>query len=50
MGKHSHSAPENIATEFGIGRLKRHVLLCAGPDCVDTDSGEETWSYLKKRL
>ena len=45
-----HLPPEEMAAEFGIGRLTRHVLLCLGPDCVDPDVGHETWAYLKKRL
>ncbi|HEV2296359.1 MAG TPA: ferredoxin [Tepidisphaeraceae bacterium] len=47
--------PENIpppvmATQFGIGKLTRHLFVCIGPDCVDRHVGEETWEYLKKRL
>jgi (2Fe-2S) ferredoxin len=26
------------------------MFLCTGPDCTDLESGEATWSYLKKRL
>ena len=42
-------APQ-MAKQFGIGKLTRHLFVCAGPDCVPTDVGEQTWDYLKKRL
>ena len=34
---------------FGIGKLNRHLFVCAGPDCVAPEQGEETWNYVKKR-
>lgn len=40
----------DAAAEFGIGKLKRHLFICLGPDCVDRDEGESTWKYLKKRM
>ncbi|MEO7192786.1 MAG: hypothetical protein ABI051_17200 [Vicinamibacterales bacterium] len=49
MGK-DRSSPEAAAASFGIGRIVRHVLLCAGPDCVSSKHGEETWDYLKRRM
>ena len=39
-----------MAQNFGVGKLKRHLFLCAGPDCCDPDVGEQTWDYLKKRM
>jgi (2Fe-2S) ferredoxin len=42
--------PPVIAKEFGVGKLTRHIFLCAGPDCVAPDVGEQTWAYLKKRM
>jgi (2Fe-2S) ferredoxin len=39
-----------MAGRFGVGRLQRHLLLCAGPDCVDPAAGEQVWEYVKKRL
>jgi (2Fe-2S) ferredoxin len=39
-----------MATQFGIGKLQRHLLLCIGPDCVSPDVGEKTWLYVKDRL
>ena len=26
------------------------MFVCTGPDCVDADKGEETWTYVKHRL
>ena len=39
-----------MAQNFGVGKLKRHLFLCAGPDCCAPDVGEKTWDYLKKRM
>jgi (2Fe-2S) ferredoxin len=44
------TSPETSAAAFGVGKIGRHIFLCAGPDCVDPDRGEETWRYLKDRL
>ena len=49
MGKNRKS-PEDAAACFGIGKLRRHLLICLGPDCADRKDGEETWKYLKKRM
>jgi (2Fe-2S) ferredoxin len=35
---------------YGIPNMRRHVLLCIGPDCVETARGEVAWAYLKKRI
>jgi (2Fe-2S) ferredoxin len=35
---------------FGIAGIRRHILLCAGPDCADAKRGEAAWDYLKKRI
>jgi (2Fe-2S) ferredoxin len=42
--------PQEMAERLGIGRLARHLFICAGPDCVDPAAGERVWEYLKKRL
>jgi (2Fe-2S) ferredoxin len=41
---------QQAAQTFGVGHLTRHLFLCAGPDCIDEEHGEETWSYIKKRM
>lgn len=50
MGKHKGRSPREVAESFGVGQLKRHLFVCLGPDCVDRDEGDETWSYIKKRM
>lgn len=42
--------PEEAAAAFGIGKLKRHLFVCTGPDCVDPEGGEATWDYVKRRM
>jgi (2Fe-2S) ferredoxin len=47
--KKDRSSPEAAARSFGVGRIKRHLLVCAGPDCCSSEEGDETWTYVKKR-
>jgi (2Fe-2S) ferredoxin len=42
--------PPQMAAKFGIGKLTRHLFLCAGPDCCPPERGQETWDYVKHRL
>ncbi len=42
--------PSVMGEKFGIGKLRRHLFVCLGPDCVPREQGEKTWEYLKKRL
>jgi (2Fe-2S) ferredoxin len=42
--------PHVMAAKFGIGKLRRHLFICAGPDCIDDAEGCKTWDYLKKRM
>jgi (2Fe-2S) ferredoxin len=44
------TTPLQQVASYGIANIRRHVLLCAGPDCVDSIRGEEAWNYLKKRI
>jgi len=44
---------EQAARKLGIGRLRRHIVLCADqtePKCCSRAAGIESWDYLKKRL
>ncbi len=44
---------EKKADELGIGKLKRHIFLCATPTkpkCCKNERGLESWVYLKNRL
>jgi (2Fe-2S) ferredoxin len=44
------TTPEAAAETFGVGHLRRHLFVCAGPDCTASDAGERTWRYVKDRL
>ena len=51
MGKKDRkSSPAETAESFGVGQLTRHLFVCLGPDCVDSDNGEKTWDYVKRRM
>ena len=42
-----------IADSLSIGRLQRHIFLCAQqktPRCSSFETSSELWSYLKRRL
>ena len=50
--KESAKAAKAAAT-LGIGKLKRHIFVCAAPTdakCCSRESGDQTWDYLKSRL
>lgn len=50
MPKNTDQPPDRAAASFGVGKLKRHLFICIGPDCVDPQRGDETWTYLKRRM
>ena len=42
-----------IAESLGIGKITRHIFLCADqtkPKCSDREQSLESWDYLKRRL
>jgi (2Fe-2S) ferredoxin len=44
---------ERIAENLGIGKIQRHIFLCAEPSkakCASRKDGEDSWDFLKKRL
>ena len=49
MGK-DRTTPEAAAASFGVGRIARHMFVCAGPDCTSPEQGEATWDYVKTRM
>ncbi|MGH7214728.1 MAG: (2Fe-2S) ferredoxin domain-containing protein [Tepidisphaeraceae bacterium] len=50
MSNPDNLPPEQMAEQFGIGKLTRHLFVCLGDDCCSRKEGEKTWDYLKKRL
>ncbi|MES2437765.1 MAG: (2Fe-2S) ferredoxin domain-containing protein [Verrucomicrobiota bacterium] len=43
----------NAATALGIGKIERHIFLCADQTeakCCAKEAGLESWDYLKRRL
>jgi (2Fe-2S) ferredoxin len=36
--------------DFGVAQARRHLFLCAGPDCCSPGAGEATWEHLKSAL
>ena len=47
------SKAARTAAALGIGKLKRHIFICAdqtNPKCCSKEAGLETWEYLKNRL
>ena len=50
MANPEHIPPPLMAKKYGVGKLKRHLFICVGPDCTDPQLGEQTWDYVKKRM
>lgn len=50
---HSEERLDAIAAALSIGRLERHVFLCADqttPKCASREATNEVWRHLKTRL
>jgi (2Fe-2S) ferredoxin len=39
-----------VAAKLRIGEYHRHVFLCTGPNCCETEVGLSAWDELKKQL
>ncbi len=53
MKQHENETLNRIAAKIGIGRVQRHIFLCADqtkPCCCTKEAGLESWEYLKSRL
>ena len=50
MANPNQLPPEVMAKCFGVGKLARHLFICAGPDCCTPQVGERTWEYVKRRM
>jgi (2Fe-2S) ferredoxin len=45
--------PQRCAESLGIGKIERHIFLCADQTeakCCPKEAGLESWEYLKRRL
>lgn len=50
MSKNEDKALDAIVKKHNIGGYDRHIFLCTGPKCCRDEEGDETWTYLKKRM
>jgi (2Fe-2S) ferredoxin len=50
MANPDNLSPELMAAAFGIGKLRRHLFICLGPDCCAPEIGEQSWEYIKRRM
>ena len=50
MAAKAKRTPAESVALFGIGKIKRHLFVCAGPDCVEAEEGDKTWQYIKQRM
>lgn len=50
MGNPDNLPPEVMARNLGVGKFRRHLFVCLGPDCAELADGEQTWEYIKQRL
>ena len=44
---------QQCAESLGLGKTERHIFLCADqtkPKCCVTETGLESWEFLKRRL
>jgi len=44
---------ETVAANLGVGRVRRHIFLCADqskPACCSKEEGLASWDFLKRRL
>ena len=39
-----------VLEKLGVGRIGRHILLCAGPKCCDESEGQKAWETLKAEI
>jgi (2Fe-2S) ferredoxin len=46
--KNNHELDKRCSM-FGIGTIKRHIILCGGDKCCTALDGEKTWQWLKDR-
>ena len=50
MDQDKKKSLEKKAKALGLGKKKKHILICTGPKCVDEDKGFKVWDHLKEKL
>ena len=53
MNEEERQHLENTTKGLGIGKLSRHIFLCADqgkPKCSEREDSVKSWDYLKRRL
>ena len=53
MNEQEREHLDKVAKGLGIGKLTRHIFLCAEqskPKCCEYEAGSASWEYLKTRL
>lgn len=41
---------EKMAQKLHLRDYRRHILLCVGGDCADSEQQQRSWAFLKRRL
>jgi (2Fe-2S) ferredoxin len=41
---------DKMSQMLHLGSYTRHILLCTGGKCADSDEQQQAWQFLKKRL
>ena len=41
---------ERMAAKLHLEGTRRHIFLCVGGDCADTEQQQASWEFLKRRL
>jgi (2Fe-2S) ferredoxin len=50
MANPNNLPPAVMAAAFGVGKLRRHLFICLGPDCCAPEVGEQSWEHIKRRM
>ena len=48
MNEKDNEELQKRSEKIGIENSIRHVFLCAGPKCIDSNQGDKIWNHLKK--
>ena len=49
VSPHAKPALTN-SIKLGVGKIRQHVFLCAGPKCCTPEVGQEAWETLKQKI